>query len=77
MSKPKKMPAPWIVERIPGGYRVDDAGRKAMAYVDDLEPKELPAAGHLGLAKDKARRVASNIAKLSYPLRRDETSAPA
>ena len=71
------MPVPWTVERIPGGYRVGDAGRKAMAYVYGLEPNELPAAGHLGLTKDKARRVASNIAKVPYPLRREKTSAPA
>ena len=29
-----------------------------------LDPRELPAAGHLTLTRDEARRVASNNAKL-------------
>ena len=64
MSKPRKMPAPWKVEEIPGGYRVDDAERNAVAYYYGLDPRELPAAGHLRLTRDEARRVALNIAKL-------------
>ena len=62
--KPSKMPAPWKVEQIPGGYRVDDAEWKAVAYYYGLDPRELPAAGHLRLTRDEARRVASNSAKL-------------
>ena len=58
------MPAPWKVEEIPGGYRVDDAEEKAFAYCYGLDPRELPAEGHLRLSRDWARRVASNIAKL-------------
>ena len=64
MTKPRKMPPPWIVVEIPGGFRVDDAEGKSLAYCYGLEPRELPAAGHLRLTKDEARRVASNIAKL-------------
>jgi len=64
LTKPRKMPAPWTVEHIPGGFRVDDAEGKAVAYCYGLDPRELPAAGHLRLTRDEARRVASNIAKL-------------
>ena len=64
IMKPRKMPAPWKVEQIPGGYRVDDAEGKAVAYCYGLDPRELPAAGHLRLTRDEARRVASNSAKL-------------
>jgi hypothetical protein len=64
MNKSRKMPAPWSVEEIPGGYPVDDAEGKAVAYCIVLDPRELPATGHLKLTRDEARRVASNIAKL-------------
>ena len=73
MNKPRKMPAPWKVEEIPGGYRVDDAEGKAPAYCYGLEPRELPAAGHLRLTKDEARRVALNIAKLPDLLKSEAT----
>ncbi len=62
-SKPRKMPPPWEVEEIPGGYCIVDAEGKKLAYVYGLDPKEL-AAGHQRLTKDEARRVAANIAKL-------------
>ncbi len=29
----RRLPAPWTVERIPGGFRVDDADGKAQADV--------------------------------------------
>jgi len=32
--KPSKVPAPWTVEEIPGGNRVDETEGKAMACVD-------------------------------------------
>ena len=51
------------VEEILGGYRVVDAEGKPLAYVDGLDPKELPAAGHLRPKRDEARRVSLNSAK--------------
>jgi len=71
MTKPRKMPAPWKVEEIPGGYRVDDAEGKAVAHCYCLDSRELPAAGNLKLTRDEARRVASNIAKLPDLLKLD------
>ena len=73
MDKPRKMPAPWKVEEIPGGYRVDDAEGKSVAYCYGLDPRELRAAGHLRLTRDEARRVASNIAKLPELLSAEDT----
>ena len=60
----RRLPAPWTVVDIPGGFRVDDADGKALAYVYGLDPKELPAAGPARLSRAEAWRVASNIAKL-------------
>ena len=46
MSKPRRFPKLWRVVEIPGGFRVDDAEGKAVAYTYGLDPRELPAAGH-------------------------------
>lgn len=72
MTKPRKMPAPWALKEIPGGYCVVDAEGKRLAYVYGLDPKELAAAGPLRLTKDEARRIASNIAKLPDLLSSEE-----
>ena len=58
------MPPPWIVVEIPGGFRVDDAEGKSLAYCYGLEPRELPAAGPARLSLEEAWRVASKIVKL-------------
>ena len=55
-------------ERVPGGFRVDDAEGKALAYCSGLKPKELPVAGQLSLTIDETKRIASNIGKLPEPL---------
>ena len=64
MNTPRKMPASWTATEIPGGFRVDDADGKALAYCYGLPPEKLPAAGEARLSLDEARRVASNIPKL-------------
>ena len=65
----RRVPAPWAVKEIPGGYCVVDAEGKRLAYVYGLDEKELAAAGHERLTKDEAGRIASNIAKLPVLLR--------
>ena len=59
----RRLPAPWIVEQIPGGFKVLDAAGQALAYIYARETPE-----DAGIAKvltmDEARRIAANIAKL-------------
>ena len=64
MNRPRRFPTPWTVREIAGGFRIDDAEGKAVAYTYGLDPQELPAAGHQRLTFDEARRIAANIAKL-------------
>jgi len=64
MSGPRCFPTPWKVVEIPGGFRIDDAEEKAVAYTYGLDPRELPAAGHQRLTLDEAHGIAANIAKL-------------
>ena len=60
---PRKLPSPWTVERIPGGYVVKDASGHALAYCYG-HPTFADADIAKGLTLDEARRVATNIAKL-------------
>ena len=59
----KRFPAPWTVEKIPGGLKVCDANGQSLAYVYSSEnPNDTFMRKVLTL--DEARRIASNIAKL-------------
>ena len=49
---PRRLPAPWNVDKIPGGYVVRDANGQALAYIycranetDALQAKVLTADG--------------------------------
>ena len=59
----RRLPAPWSAEPIPGGYKVVDATGQSLAYVYARETKAQADVGHV-LTMDKARRIATNIAKL-------------
>ncbi len=59
----RRIPAPWIVEPIPGGFKVRDATGQALAYVYARE-NEANAQAAKVLTMDEARRIAANIAKL-------------
>jgi hypothetical protein len=58
-----RLPPPWTVEQIPGGFKVVDASGQSLAYVYGHETKADADIAHI-LTLDEARRVASNIAQL-------------
>ena len=69
-QRTRRFPPPWTVEALDGcslsGFKVIDANRQSLAYVYWRETKD--AANIAGvLTEDEARRIASNIAKLSEP----------
>jgi hypothetical protein len=58
-----RFPAPWSVLEIPGGFRVQDANRRPLAYFYGSED---PNARHQAdvLTLDDARRMAEKFAEL-------------
>jgi hypothetical protein len=67
----KRFPAPWTVEAIPSGFKIEDANKQAIAYVYRDQRDAGVAAG---LTLDEARRIAVNIAKLPTLLGATEES---
>ena len=59
----RRLPPPWRVEKIPGGYVVRDPNGQALAYVYS-RATETDAMQAKVLTDDEARRVAANIARL-------------
>ena len=59
---PRRMPAPWSVQKIAGGFVVVDAGGRRLAFVY-ADPDQHGANTDM-LTPDEARRVARNIARL-------------
>jgi hypothetical protein len=60
---PRRFPAPWGAEKIPGGYVVRDANGQAIAYLYSRE-NEAEARQAKVLTVDEARRIARSIARL-------------
>ena len=61
--KPRRFPPPWSVEETEACFIVKDHAGQKLAYVYfEGEPGRRSAASLL--TKDKARRIAANIAKL-------------
>jgi hypothetical protein len=58
---PRRFPAPWTAEQIPGGFKVVDATGQAIAYCYGRE-KKADADIAKTLTMDEARKVAANIA---------------
>ena len=71
---PRRFPAPWTAELIPGGYKIVDATGQALAYVYGNE-KKADADIAKTLTMDEARRVAANIAKLPELLKAKDPEA--
>ena len=62
LPPPRRLPAPWTVERIPAGWTVLDASGRRVAYVYGTD--ERFGVGDDRLTADEARRVAAAIARL-------------
>jgi hypothetical protein len=62
MSAPRRFPAPWQAERIPGGWRVLDGTGRAIAYV--YAEDRPTGASNDKLTVDEGRRIAAQIARL-------------
>jgi hypothetical protein len=63
MTEPRRFPAPWRVDKIPGGYVVRYANGQALAYIYSRD-NEAEARQAKVLTSDEARRIAINIARL-------------
>jgi hypothetical protein len=66
----RRLPAPWTVDKIPGGYVVRDANGQSLAYVY-CRATEADALQAKVLTEDEARRVAVNIARPPALLKRE------
>jgi hypothetical protein len=62
-DSPRRFPAPWYADKMPGGYVVRDANGQALAY---LYSRDNPAEARQAkmLTQDEARRIALNVARL-------------
>ena len=58
----RRLPAPWQVEQIPGGYKVLDANVQAPAYIYARDTKSQADIAKV-LTLDEARRIAVPVAK--------------
>jgi DNA-directed RNA polymerase specialized sigma24 family protein len=68
--QPRRFPPPWSLEELNEAcFIVQDSNGQQLAYVYYEDEPGRRAAPKM-LAKDEARRIASNIAKLPEPLRK-------
>jgi hypothetical protein len=68
---PRRFPAPWRVDKIPGGHVVRDANGQALAYVYS-RATEVEAMQAKVLTMDEGRRIATAIARLPELLGKGE-----
>jgi hypothetical protein len=70
----RRFPAPWQVRVIAGGYVVEDASGRAVAYIYAAEGQRLSAMPQ-ALSWDEARRIAAGIVRLPELLKPCQTFA--
>jgi hypothetical protein len=61
-DSPRRFPAPWRAEKVPGGYLVRDVTGQALVYLYDRETEA--DARQAKLTNDEAPRIAINVARL-------------
>jgi hypothetical protein len=69
---PRRLPAPWRVEKVPGGYVVRDANDQALAYVYS-RATENEAHQAKVLTEAEARQVSASIAQPTELLGRGQS----
>jgi hypothetical protein len=62
----RRFPPPWTVEETEACFIVRDHNGQALAYVYFEDAQGRQSVAHL-LTREKARRIAANIAKLPEP----------
>jgi hypothetical protein len=71
----RPFPAPWTVEKIPGGFKVYDANGQSLAYVYCREnPNDADIAGVL--TEDEARRDSEQHRQAANPTRQELGTPP-
>jgi hypothetical protein len=67
----RRFPAPWRVRIIAGGYVVEDASGRAVAYIYAAEGQRLSAMPQ-ALSWDEARRIAAGVARIPELMTRQD-----
>jgi hypothetical protein len=66
---PRRFPAPWRADKMPGGYVVSDANWQAVAYLYSRDNED-EARQAKTLTANEARRIASTLRGCRSQLRR-------